>query len=134
MINKGYGEFNMTFDITDILQPIFQMVGIITATLISAYVPKLVIAFEKSTAINLTTQQIKVMQGAVDTAVGILRTKLDKRIINIGHIETNGSVVLGEASNVIAAIPDTTRALQMTRDGVARMIVGRLNTQRYIQE
>jgi hypothetical protein len=117
-----------TLDFTPVLQPILDCAGIVIAGVIAIYVPRAVAAFEARTGIMLTTQQISVIKGFVDTSAGVLETKLDQGSVQLSHINISNPTVLREAQSIIDAAPVATSALGMTGAGIAKMIVASVDT------
>jgi len=118
----------MTLDLTPIVQPILAAVGTVLATLTAIYVPKAVAAFEARTGVILTENQRKTVLDAVQTGAGVLETALDKGALKVEHIEVGTSEVTQQAQAVLNAVPNAAAALGLSVDGVARMIVGAVDT------
>lgn len=115
-------------DLTSVVQPIFAVIGSVIAGLMAIYVPKALAAFEARTRIQLTDQQRATVLGAVRTAAGLIETSLDQGVLWVAHINVANPTVRDEAAAVINAVPKAAAALNMTVDGVARMIVGAVDT------
>ena len=115
-------------DLTPIAQPILAIAGTVLTGLAAIYVPKAIAAFQARTGIELTDQQRATVIGAVNTAAGMLETKLDQGVIQVAHVNVGNAAVQAEAQAAINAVPQAMAALQMTPDSVARMIVGATNT------
>lgn len=115
-------------DLTPIVQPILAGAGAIIAGFATIYVPKIFKAFEDRTGIMISAQNYTAMVGAVNTAAGMLETDLDKGILQVSHINVSNPSVLIQAQAAIAAVPKVAADLNMTVSGVARMIVGAVDT------
>ncbi len=115
-------------DLAVIVQPILAVAGTVIASLLALYVPRLMEALEARTHIQLTDQQRATVLGAVRTAAGLIETRLDQGILPMARIEISNPTVRAEAAAAIAAVPIAAAALSMTVDGVARMIVGAVDT------
>ena len=111
-----------------IMQPIFAAIGTVIATVLAVYVPKALAAFLAQTRIQLTDQQRATVLGAVRTAAGMIETNLDQGAIRMAHVDIANPAVRAEAVNAINAVPIASAALNMTVDGMARMIVGAVDT------
>jgi hypothetical protein len=111
-----------------VLQPLLETAGIVVSGFVATYLPRAIVAFEKHTNIQLTDQQRDVLLGAVQTAKGIIETKLDQGVMQVAHVTITNEAVLAEARAAIAAVPDAAAKLGVTEDGVARMIVGAVET------
>lgn len=118
----------MMLDLTPIVQPIIATAGMVLTTLLAIYVPKALAAFIARTGIVLTDQQRAQVLGAVQTAKGMIETKLDQGALNAAHITIANGDIRAEAAAAIAAVPHAAAALGMTEAGVARMIVGAVDT------
>lgn len=118
----------MSLDITAVVQPILAAAGAVIAGLAAVYVPKAIQAFQDRTGIILTENQRQTVKGAVDTAAGMLETALDKGAAKVEHIEVGTLQVTQQAQAVINAVPTAFAALGLTINGVARMIVGAVDT------
>lgn len=118
----------MMLDLTPIIQPILAVIGAVIAAELAVYLPKAIAAFVARTGIILTDQQRDTIIGAVKTAAGVLETKLDQGALQVAHINISNPAVLAQAQAAIAAAPKAAAALDMTVDGVARMIVGAVDT------
>jgi hypothetical protein len=117
-----------TLDLSAIVQPLLAVIGTVISGLLAIYVPKGLAAFQARTGIQLTDQQRAVVLGAVRTAAGVVETKLDQGVMLAGHVEIANPMVRAEAVAAINAVPVAAAALNMTVDGVARMIVGAVDT------
>lgn len=117
-----------TLDLTPIVQPILETIGLMIAGLIAAYVPKAIAAFQARTGIMLTDQQRATMLGAVQTAAGAIETRLDQGLMHVAHVNVSDPTVLAEARAALDAVPATAASLGMTEAGVAKMIVGAVDT------
>jgi hypothetical protein len=115
-------------DLSPIVQPILAVTGAVITGLLAIYVPKGIAAFQTYTGIQLTDQQRAIILGAVQTAAGNLETQLDQGALRVAHINIANATVRSEAVAAINAVPDAMAALNMTTDGVARMIVGKVDT------
>jgi hypothetical protein len=115
-------------DLSPVVQPLLAVIGTVIAGLLAIYVPKALAAFQTYTGIQLTDQQRAVILGAVQTAAGNLETQLDQGALKVAHINIANATVRSEAVAAINAVPDAMAALNMTTDGVARMIVGAVDT------
>lgn len=116
------------FDLQVIVHPILEVIGLLIAAFISAYVPRAINALALWAKVKLTDQQRAIMLGAVQTAVGKIETKLDQKALSVAHITIDDPTVRAEAQAAIEAVSSTARALNVTTDGVARMIVGKVDT------
>lgn len=117
-----------TLDLTPVVQPVIATVGTVIAALLAVYVPKAIAAFTAWTGVALTDQQRSQVLGAVQTAAGMIETKLDQGALHAAHVTVANDDIRAEAAAAIAAVPQAAAALGMTQDGVARMIVGKVNT------
>jgi hypothetical protein len=117
-----------TIDLSAIVQPLLAVIGTVISGLLAIYVPRGLAAFQARTGIELTDQQRAVVLGAVRTAAGVVETKLDQGVMRAGHVEVANPMVRAEAVAAINAVPVAAAALNMTVDGVARMIVGAVDT------
>lgn len=117
-----------SLDLSPIVQPILAVIGATITGLLAIYVPKGIAAFQARTGIQLTDQQRAVILGAVQTAAGNLETQLDQGAIKVAHINISNATVRSEAVAAISAVPTAMAALNMTTDGVARMIIGKVDT------
>lgn len=115
-------------DLTPIVQPILAVLGVVSTGLLAIYVPRALTAFQTRTGIMLTDQQRAAVLGAVQTAAGVLETRMDQGTLQAAHITVANPVVLAQAQAAINAVPRAAAALGMTTDGVARMIVGAVDT------
>lgn len=115
-------------DLTPVIQPVLDVAGIVITAELAIYVPKALAAFMARTSVALTDQQRSAVIGAVATAAGVLETKLDQGALQVAHIDVGSAAVQAEAQAAINAVPMAMAALQMTPAGVARMIVGAVNT------
>src|ERR1019366_10043242 len=115
-------------DLTPSVQPILAVIGAVIAGEIAIWVPKAIAAFSARTGIILTAQQKDTVRGAVQTAAGMIETKLDQGALNHARVNVGDDAVRAEAAAAISAVPVAAAALGMTVDGVSRMIVGAVDT------
>ena len=116
-------------DLGVIMQPIFGAIGTVIAAILAIYVPKALAAFQAQTRIQLTDQQRATVLGAVRTAAGMIETTLDQGAMRVAHVNIANPAVRAEATNAINAVPVAAAALNVTVNGMARMIVGAIDTQ-----
>jgi hypothetical protein len=119
---------NNAVDLSPITQPILTVLGTIITGLLVVYIPKALNVLQKWTGVQLTEQQRQTILGAVQTAAGKIETKLDQNVLSVSHITVDNPTIRQEAQAAIAAVPTAAAALGMTEDGVARMIVGKVDT------
>jgi hypothetical protein len=117
-----------TLDITPLVEPVLAVAGATIAGLLTVYVPKALAVFTEATGIALTEQQRAAFLGAVQTAKGVIETKLDQNALSVAHVDVNNEAIRAEAAAAIAAVPQAAAAFGLTEDGVARMIVGAVDT------
>jgi hypothetical protein len=115
-------------DFSAVVQPILAVIGTVIAGLLTVYVPKALAAFQARTKIQLTDQQRATVLGAVRTAAGVIETTLDQGALRLAHVNVTNATVRDEATAAINAVPVAAAALNMTVDGMARMIVGAVDT------
>jgi hypothetical protein len=115
-------------DLSVIVQPILAVTGAVIVSLLAIYVPKALAAFQARTEIQLTDQQRATVLGAVRTAAGMVETLLDQGAMRVAHVDIANPTVRAEAAAAINAVPLAAAALNMTVNGVARMIVGAVDT------
>lgn len=105
--------------------PLIQAFSVVMTTVL---IPWALLAYQKRTGVALTDQQRAAVLGAVKTAAGTIETKLDQGLLAAVHVDVGNEQVRREAAAAIAAVPNAAAALGMTPDGVARMIVGAVDT------
>jgi hypothetical protein len=115
-------------DLFAVAQPILAAAGAVIASLLAIYVPKGLALLQMRTNIQLTDQQRATVLGAVQTAAGIIETTLDQGAMRLAHVDISNPTVRAQAAATINAVPVAAAALNMTVDGVARMIVGAVDT------
>ena len=115
-------------DVSAIVQPIFAVIGTVIAGLLAIYVPKILAVLQARIRIQLTDQQRATVLGAVQTAAGMIETALDQGAMRVAHVNIANPAVRAEAAAALNAVPVAAAALNMSVDGVARMIVGAIDT------
>lgn len=115
-------------DLTPILQTLVAIAATVLTGLAGIYVPKAIAAFQERTGVVLTENQRQTILGAVQTAAGVLETKLDQGAIAVAHVNVTDPRVQDIARQAINAVPVAAAALGMTVDSVARMVVGAVDT------
>ncbi len=117
-----------SLDLSPIVQPILAVIGAVIAGLLAIYLPRALAVLQARTKIQLTDQQRATILGAVRTAAGMIETRLDQGAMNVAHVDIANPAIRAEAAAAINAAPHAAAALNMTVDGVARMIVGAIDT------
>lgn len=110
------------------LQSLDAVMATVILGLISIYVPRAMAAFEKRTGVQISAAQQATVLGAATTAAGILQTKLDQGVLQIGHISVNDPAVVAEAIAAIARVPDAAEATEKSTVSMAETIVGLVDT------
>lgn len=118
----------MSVDLTPVLQPLLDIAGIVVSGLALVYVPRAIAAFQARTGIQLTQQQQATVLHAVQTGAGAIETKLDQGLMQVAHVNVGNADVQAEAQAAINAVPVAAAALGVTTQGIARMIVGAVDT------
>jgi hypothetical protein len=117
---------------TDFLQPVLQTLmaasATVVTTLVAIYGPRAIAALEQRTNTQFSEQQRSVILGAIDTAAGVLQTKLDQGILKVGDVSPINPSVLEQASQAINSVPAAMAFHGQTISSVARMIVGAVDT------
>jgi len=117
-----------TIDLSPIITPILQVIGLVIAGVIAAYVPKAIAAFMARTGVQMTAQQQATVLGAAQTAAGRIETLLDQRALAVAEVKTDNPTVVQLAQEAVAAVPLAAAALGVTPEGIARIIVGKVDT------
>jgi hypothetical protein len=115
-------------DLSPIVQPILAVIGTVIASLLAIYIPRAIAVLQARTKIQLTDQQRATVLDAVRTAAGMIETRLDQGAMRVAHVDIANPAIRAEAAAAIDAVPMAAAALDMTVDGVARMIVGAIDT------
>jgi len=115
-------------DLSPIIQPVLGVCGLVITGLAGVYVPKAIEAFQTRTGIILTGQQQATVLAAVQTAKGVIETELDRGAMAVAHVNVGNAKIQDQANAVLAAVPNAAAAMGMTQAGVARMIVGAVDT------
>jgi hypothetical protein len=117
-----------TLDLSAIVQPILAVIGTVIASLLAIYVSRAIAVLQARTNIQLTDQQRAAVLGAVRTAAGMIETRLDQGVMRVAHVDVANPAIRAEAAAAINAVPKAAAALNLSVDGVARMIVGAIDT------
>jgi hypothetical protein len=117
-----------TLDLSAIVQPILAVIGTVIASLLAIYVSRAITVLQARTNIQLTDQQRAAVLGAVRTAAGMIETRLDQGVMRVAHVDVANPAIRAEAAAAINAVPKAAAALNLSVDGVARMIVGAIDT------
>lgn len=117
-----------TLDMTGILQAVLETTALVIAGLIARFVPRLIDILEQRTGLMLTAQQQQTVLHGVQTAAGIIETQIDQGLMQVSHVRIDNQAVLAQARQVIDAVPMAAAAMGVTEAGVARMIVGAVDT------
>lgn len=117
-----------SLDLSVIVQPILAVIGAMIAALLGIYVPKALAAFQARTGIILTENQRQTVLGAAQTAAGIIETRLDQGVLKVAHVDIENASVRMLASQALDDVPKAAAAMNMSVDGMAKIIVGAVDT------
>jgi len=117
-----------TLEVTGIVQALLETAALVIAGLIARFVPRLIDILEQRTGLMLTAQQQQTVLHGVQTAAGIIETEIDQGLMQVSHVRIDDQAVLAQARQVIQAVPMAASAMGVTEAGVARMIVGAVDT------
>lgn len=117
-----------TLDLSPIIQPLITIAGTVLTGLLVIYVPKGIAAFERRTGIELTEAQRQTVLGAVQTAAGVIETRLDQGAMQVAHVKVSNANVAEQAQAVLNAVPQAAAALGLDVDRISRMIIGAVDT------
>lgn len=117
-----------TIDLVPLVQPILEVTGLVIAGMIVRYVPKILLLVEQYLHLKFTDQQNAVFLQEVQTAAGVVETKLDQGVLNISHVDINNPEMRAAASEIIKSIPGIVDKLGYTAKEVATAIVGAVDT------
>lgn len=113
-------------------QPIISAVIAVVAAMITGlaawYIPRLIAAFERRTGVMITDQERAALMSAVTTGTGLLQTRLDLKLLRPVDILPGNEVVLKEAKQALARVPDAAAGQGATIDTAAAMIAARVDT------
>lgn len=84
--------------------------------------------YRRRTGVELTAQQRAAIDGALNTAKGIIETKLDQGKLSVQDVQTGGTEVRKQAAEALQRVPDAAKAQEVTTDSAAAIIVGRVDT------
>lgn len=117
-----------SLDLSVIVQPILAVIGAVIAALLGIYVPKALAAFQARTGIILTENQRQTVLGAAQTAAGVIETRLDQGALQVAHVTINNPTVRAMAEDALIEVPKAAAAMNMTVYGMAKIIVGAVDT------
>lgn len=117
-----------SLDLSVIVQPILAVIGAVIAALLTIYLPKALAAFEARTGIILTENQRQTVLRAAQTAAGIIETRLDQGVLKVAHVDIENASVRMLASQALDDVPKAAAAMNMTVGGMAKIIVGAVDT------
>ena len=117
-----------TIDWSPILQAVMAVIASVITGLIAIFVPRAIAAIEARTKVQITDQERQAVFAALQTAAGIIKTKLDQGVLKIGDITPGNPAVVAQAQAALARVPDSAAAQGTTPVSAAEIIVGRVNT------
>lgn len=117
-----------SLDLSVIVQPILAVIGAVIAGLMGIYIPKALTAFQARTGIILTENQRQTVLGAAQTTAGLIETELDKGVMKVAHVDIQNPAIRAMASEALDAVPKAAAAMNMSVDGMAKIIVGAVDT------
>lgn len=99
-----------------------------TLALATRYLPRAMSAVDRLLDIQETAQQKATLNDAIQIGVGAIETKLDQKAMQVAHVNISNPNILAEAQAVLATAPTAAAAMGMTADGIAKAIVGGVDT------
>ena len=117
-----------TIDLQPVLQPVLDVAGLLIMGGLAHYGPRAIKAFETYTGIQLSDQQQAKLMAAVNTAAGVIETRIDQQALSVAHVTVANDAVANEAKAIMLALPELAADLGLTEDGVAKMIVAKVDT------
>lgn len=119
---------NTTLDLSGFALAALRVAASVSLMLAARYIPRAISAVDHFLDIKETDQQKAMLTDDVNTAIGVIETKLDQRAMLVAHVNISNPLILSEAQAVIAAAPQAAAAMGVTVDAVARRIVGGVDT------
>jgi hypothetical protein len=104
------------------------IVGVVVTYLVAVYVPRGIAAVEARTGVQVTDQQRAAIYAAINTAAGVLQTKLDTGALLRSEIAPNSPAVTAEAMKARASVPDAVVAQNTSLETISRKIVATVDT------
>jgi hypothetical protein len=114
--------------LSQLIQSLMALIGLVLTTLIGIYVPRAIAAFEARTAVHLTQQQRDAIMGAVTTEAGLIQNDLNTGLLKATDIRPNNPVMQQRAAQMLDRVPASAQADGTTRDTAAKLIVARVDT------
>ena len=117
-----------TLDLTAVVQPLLAVAGLVIAGYIAKYLGRLLEVANAHFHLNLTDQQIAAFTAAVQTAAGVVETMIDQKAMSVAHVTVTNDGIRAQAQAIVDAAPEAAAMLNLTEAGVAKMIVGAVDT------
>jgi hypothetical protein len=114
--------------LSQLIQSLMALIGLVLTTLIGIYVPRAIAAFERKTGVIETDQQRAAIMSAVTTAKGLLETQIDQGLLKISDIRPDSPVIQQAAAQALDRVPQAAAAQGTTRDTMTKLIVARVDT------
>lgn len=103
--------------------PLIQAAALIITTVL---VPWGIMAYKARTGVQVSAQQVAAINGAVDTAAGLVQTAIDQGRMKASDLDRDHPLILQEAAAAIARVPNSAAAQDATLHTVAAMIASRV--------
>ncbi len=91
-------------------------------------VPWLILAYQKRTGVQVTAQQRAAISASLDTAKGIIETRIDQGKLTVADVRPEHSAIAEAAHDALARVPDAAAAQGISVATAATIIVGRVDT------
>lgn len=113
-------------DISSVLTPLAQLVGIVAVGALPLIANRAVKLFEAKTHIQLTQAQQDTVRGAVATAAGAVDNLVSRGLMGVHDVHIDNPRVRALATTALNAVPDAAASFGLTVPDVAHMIVGKV--------
>lgn len=106
------------------------VVDAFSGLLASVVIPWAIMAYQRRTGVQITEQQRQAVYNALDTAKGLLETRIDQGRLAVHEVAHDHPEVIEAAQAALARVPNSAAAQGMTTEAAAAIIVGRMDTAR----
>lgn len=113
--------------INAIVSTIWPILAAVLGAIATAYTARIVAAIEARTGVQVTTQQVNAVRGAVYTAGTMVQKAVDKGLVTHADLNITNPYVKTAVQHVLDSVPDALHHLETQDSTVVDMVLSRVD-------
>lgn len=122
----------MTVTLYDVLEPVVPLASAIIAGAAVLLVKRALAWLEQKKVIDLTAQQVAIVNGAVDTASGMILHDVTVGAVQLKNVNLGSSSMATAVAHVTNSVPGALAYLGVSQDTISNKILASVTAKQYM--